>query len=302
MMEAVGFDRNKHTEEQIALALEAGRFPHAVLIEGGSPDERRSLALKITASLLCEDDEKIPCGQCHSCLKTLGGFHPDVLFYEPKRNPKTSTKNELYYVDYIREIRDSSFVIPMEADIKIAVLCEAQTMNEQAQNAFLKILEEPPEFAVFILLSSTKSVFLPTILSRVMTYTLSGEASDNNEAIPREAAYAAAESVTEAIAAPSHFEIVRAAGVFDKNGDLLKAALPIMAEIFVGALRVKYSAKEADDADPCSILASKLSRRALLKLVDDVNILSEALNMNANLNLTITRLCTLFRSASSEQE
>ena len=75
-----------------------------------------------------------------------------------------------------------------------------------------------------------------------------------------------------------------------------------MAEIFVGALRVKYSAKEADDADPCSILASKLSRRALLKLVDDVNILSEALNMNANLNLTITRLCTLFRSASSEQE
>ncbi len=301
-MEAVGFDKNIYAEGLIAGALESGRFPHAALIEGGSPEERRSLALKITAALLCDDDEKIPCGQCHPCIKTLGGFHPDVLFYEPKRNPKTSTKSEIYYVDYIREIRDSSFVIPMEAEMKIAVLCEAQLMNEQAQNAFLKILEEPPEFAVFILLSSTKSVFLPTILSRVMTYTLPGEVTDSNEAIPREKAYAAAESIAEAIAADNHFEIVRAAGVFDKNGDLLKAALPLMAEIFVGALRIKYSANEADPADPRSVLAARLSRRALLKLVDDVNILSDSLNMNANLNLTITRLCTLFRSASNEQE
>ena len=302
-MKATGFDKSNHTHALIAGALEAGRFPHAALIEGGTPDERRSLAAKITAALLCEDDEIIPCGECHSCIKALGGFHPDILFYEPKRNPKTASKTANYYVDYIREIRDSSFIIPMEADTKIAVLCEAQLMNEQAQNAFLKILEEPPEFAVFILLSSTKSVFLSTILSRVTVYTLSSDAAETDSDIPYENALAAAQSVARAVVADNHFEIVRAAGVFDKNQELLKASLPLMSEIFVKALKIKYSALNGEAGDEVSeLLSRRLSRRTLLKLTDYVNLISDSLSINANLNLTITRLCTLFKNASNEQE
>lgn len=300
-MRIKGFDSSNFTEELIERALSVGRFPHAVIIEGGTAKDRIDLARKISLSLICTDGECRPCGECMNCRKTSMDIHPDVLIHQPKR--KNTSKNDSYYVDYIREIRDMAYIIPNEADIKIIILEEAQLMNEQAQNAFLKILEEPPAFAIFMLLTSTKSVFLSTILSRVTVYSLGGETADGKDTAAAEKANAAAESVAYALASDSHFDIVVATGVFDKNQKLLSDSLPVMNEIFMQSLRIKYNASDKENyPEVCDLLAKKLSKRTLLRLCDDVNILSDALKQNANLNLTIARLCTLFKSASLEQE
>ena len=290
-MEVIGFDKSDYAEKLIADAISSGRFPHAVLIEGGSPEKRKELARRISASLLCKDGAQVPCGSCLPCRKALGAFHPDVLFH----NPSASSKRPAYSVDQIREIRDETFIIPMEADLKITVLCEAQYMSPIAQNAFLKILEEPPGYAVFILLAQTKSVFLPTIISRVTVYTLPGEAEREAGEISAEEAYSAAEKTAEALLSDGHYEIVMAAGAFSGNAALLDAAMPLMSGIFMNALRIKYSAGDFEGTALEKKLSSKLSRRALLSLIDSVDTLTSEIKMNSNLNLTVTRLCTLFK-------
>ncbi|MBR6360284.1 MAG: hypothetical protein IKH65_09795 [Clostridia bacterium] len=297
-MEIVGFDRNNHTQEMIYRALLSGRFPHTVILEGGLPEERLDLAVKIASALLCRDNNTVPCGECHSCRKIEHRTHPDVLILKPEK--KEGSKNETYFVDYIRQIRDNAFIIPHESDLKIFILQEAQIMNDQAQNAFLKILEEPPEYVIFILLASTKSVYLPTILSRASVFTLGGETREVKDTVSRERAEAAAEAVCLALG--NRYELVMAAGVFDKDQKLLTATLPILGEIFSDTLRVKYSAYEGEPPELCRNLASKFSKRTLLRLADDVNILTEALRQNANLNLTLARLSSLFKSAETEQE
>ena len=300
-MNIIGFDNSNHTEKLIATSLATGRFPHGAIIEGGTPEERLSIAKKIASAIICSDDSSRPCGVCNSCRKTMMGIHPDVIIKQPER--RNSSKNKSYQVDYIREIRDEAYIIPNEADSKIFILEEAQLMNEAGQNAFLKVLEEPPEFAVFILLTSTKSVFLPTILSRAMVYPLGGDISEAVDEEIRERAFAAAESIALAVTGDNHFELVRAAGIFDKDQKLLEFSLPIMSELFMQALKLKYNASDKSDyPECCDTLSEKLSKRTLLRLCDNVNILTNALNHNANLNLTIARLCTLFKSASLEQE
>lgn len=300
-MTVTGFEKNDHTQMLISSALASGRFPHTAIFEGGLPEERLSLAVKTAQVLLCDGGPVVPCGECANCRKIAHGTHPDVIFLKPEK--KENSKNESYFVDYIRQIRDLAYVIPNEAELKIFILEEAHIMNDQAQNAFLKILEEPPQFTRFILLTPTKSVYLPTILSRAGVFSLGGETRDKKNGISRERAEAAAIAVAEAIPANTHFELVRAAGVFDKNQDLLKEALPVLNEIFMNALKVKFSAGEKENLpEICSVLAAKLTRRNLLKLIDEVNALSESLRQNANLNLTTARLCTLFKSAGKEQE
>ncbi len=298
-MKVNGFDTSSRVEGLICGALSLGRFPHAAIIEGGSLPDRLSLSKKIARALVCGSTEAIPCGECSHCRKSAYDMHPDILIYEPRK--EKGHKDEAFSVDYIREIRDDAFIIPNEADKKVMILTQAELMNTQSQNAFLKILEEPPRYAVFILLCPTRSVFLSTILSRAAVYSCGEAISDEDEKIPKEKINEAAEAVALSVAAPNEFETVKAAGVFEKDQKLLKAALPVMAEIFAEALRIRYSVPGDTVYEASRTISSKLSRGTLLRLIDAVNELLSAMEMNANLNLTVARLCTLFRAATTEQ-
>ena len=204
-------------------------------------------------------------------------------------------------MDEVREqICAEAVIRPFSGKKRVFIVPEAEKMTPQAQNALLKTIEEPPEYVIFILLASTKSVYLPTILSRASVFTLGGETREVKDTVSRERAEAAAEAVCLALG--NRYELVMAAGVFDKDQKLLTATLPILGEIFSDTLRVKYSAYEGEPPELCRNLASKFSKRTLLRLADDVNILTEALRQNANLNLTLARLSSLFKSAETEQE
>ena len=291
-MKITGFDINNPVEQTLSVAVGAGRLPHAVILEGASAEERMALAKKLAAALVCCENSDAPCGSCPHCIKSAADSHPDVLIYSVEDKPKA------FKVDIVREIRNKAYIIPNEADRKVFILENAHTMGVEGQNAILKILEEPPAYVNFILLCSSKSGFLPTVLSRATVYNLGQAYSSESDELPREKVVSAASGVAKAVVDFNDMEIVKAASVFEKDQKLLRAALPVIQEIFAAALRIKYSADDgsADFGELPSELSSKLSRRSLLELIEASDSLMNSLKLNANHNLMVTALCTKLRS------
>ena len=137
---------------------------HANLIIGDK-DVSLELAWNMAKRMLCKGAGNKPCGVCPSCRKVEKRIHPDVLFVERADGDKGKTKKEII-IDQIRALEKDAPVLPNDGDAKVYILPEADTMNEKAQNAFLKILEEPPSFVSFILCAQSREKLLPTIRSR----------------------------------------------------------------------------------------------------------------------------------------
>ena len=159
------FCYNKRAQETLAAFVNGGRFPHALLLEGPEGSGRRTFAREIAAALFCRGEHK-PCGNCNQCRKVLEQNHPDVEYYGGDGSRRS------FHIDTIRQLRQNAWLLPGEAPCRVCVLCGAENMTDQAQNALLKILEEPPEHTVFILTAENRSMLLPTILSRVQTIRL----------------------------------------------------------------------------------------------------------------------------------
>ncbi len=293
-MKIEGFNLENSVEKSISAALNSRRFPHAVILEGGSIQERMALAKKTAAALVCAGGGEVPCGACSACKKSAADSHADVLIYSVEDKPKA------FKVDIVREIRAKAYIVPNEADRKVFILENSHTMGVEGQNAILKILEEPPSYVNFILLCSSKSGFLPTVLSRAAVYNLGQTSSVQGDGVTREAAVEAAKNVALAVTAMNDFEIVKAAGVFEKDQKLLRAALPVMQEIFAVALRIKYYAEGENNefGTAAKELAHKLSRNSLLALIEATEALMEATRLNANHNLMVTAVCTKLRKAA----
>ena len=159
------FCYNKRAQETLAAFVNGGRFPHALLLEGPEGSGRRTFAREIAAALFCRGEHK-PCGSCSQCRKVLEQNHPDVEYYGGDGSRRS------FHIDTIRQLRQNAWLLPGEAPCRVCVLCGAENMTDQAQNALLKILEEPPEHTVFILTAENRAMLLPTILSRVQTIRL----------------------------------------------------------------------------------------------------------------------------------
>lgn len=291
-MKITGFNYENPIEKALGTALASGRLPHAVILEGGSSQERMALGKKIAAALVCSSGGlDIPCGSCPNCVKSAADSHADILVYTVEDKPRA------FKVDMVRDIRSNAYVIPNEADKKVFILENSHTMGVESQNAILKILEEPPSFVSFIMLCSSKSVFLPTVLSRATVYSLGEAAASPDEAQPRDAVIEASSGIAKAVASLNDFDIVKAAAVFEKDQKLLRAALPVIQEIFAAALREKYNAADGSGEFGTlpSELALKISGRSLLALSEALNGLMNSVQMNANHNLTVTALCTVLR-------
>ena len=159
------FCYNKRAQETLAAFVNGGRFPHALLLEGPEGSGQRTFAREIAAALFCRGEHK-PCGSCNQCRKVLEQNHPDVEYYGGDGSRRS------FHIDTIRQLRQNAWLLPGEAPCRVCVLCGAENMTDQAQNALLKILEEPPEHTVFILTAENRAMLLPTILSRVQTIRL----------------------------------------------------------------------------------------------------------------------------------
>ena len=148
--------------EQLRRAAASGRSSHAYLFLGGAGAGKRLIANTFAKALQCEG-EKRPCDSCKSCHAFNHGNHPDVIYFQPLKNGKT------YTIEDVREqLLETVDLKPFQYEKKIYIIEKADTLNIQSQNALLKTLEEPPAHAVFLLLAERAEAFLPTILSRVV--------------------------------------------------------------------------------------------------------------------------------------
>ena len=135
-----------------------GRFPQSILLTGPKGIGKLTAARVLTMALLCESTGEKPCGQCAACRKVEQNYHSDVTCID--------AGDAEIKVDTARRIRSECAVYPGDSDRRIFLIRHAQNMNAAAQNALLKLLEEPPEYALFILMTENESAILPTILSR----------------------------------------------------------------------------------------------------------------------------------------
>lgn len=131
---------------------------HALLFCGPSGIGKKRIALAWAQGILCEK-EKPPCGKCHSCLRVQSQQHPDLLMIDT--GDAASIK-----IEQVRQIQNFSSLKSFEAGSKVIIIDAAEKLTQQAANALLKTLEEPPEGAYFSLITSNRGAVLGTILSR----------------------------------------------------------------------------------------------------------------------------------------
>ncbi len=147
---------NERLKENLALSVGRGRISHFYLISGPTGSGKHTLAKLLSAAILCQAEGK-PCLSCNACRKVMGDAHPDCITVSDPEHKTVAVK-------IVRDARADMYVMPNESNRKIYIF--PQELGVEGQNALLKILEEPPEYGVFILLSDNPEKLLPTVRSR----------------------------------------------------------------------------------------------------------------------------------------
>ncbi len=153
-------------KEHLQNALNTGKISHAYIINGEKSSGKEFIAKIFAMALQCEAEGIEPCNECRSCKQTLSKNQPDIIYVSHEK-PNTIS------VDDIRsQVNNDVGIKPYSSKYKVYIINEAEKMTQQAQNAILKTLEEPPAYAVMILLVSNINTLLPTILSRCVTLNM----------------------------------------------------------------------------------------------------------------------------------
>ncbi|MCI5602187.1 MAG: DNA polymerase III subunit [Lachnospiraceae bacterium] len=151
---------NEHIVAHFKKAIENNKISHAYIINGEKGIGKRTVAKAFAMTLLCEEKGTVPCMKCHSCVQALTDNNPDLITITPDK-PTTLS------IDHIRQTLVNDVELkPYSNSHKVYIVEDAELMNNAAQNAILKTIEEPPEYAVIILLTTNISALLQTVLSR----------------------------------------------------------------------------------------------------------------------------------------
>lgn len=143
-------------------SVELEKIPHALLFYGPDSVSQESLALELIKLVNCQNEKFTarPCQKCRSCQDIEKKVHPDLFMVKPEENKEIK-------INQIRELHTHFSLRSYSAPFKTAIITQAHGLNQQAQSAFLKLLEEPKGKTLFILITEYPEMLLPTILSRV---------------------------------------------------------------------------------------------------------------------------------------
>lgn len=324
-MKALDFVGNNRVIDQLGCLIDSGRFPHALIIEGEQGLGKRTLARQLAAALVCRSESK-PCMECAQCRKAVQNIHPDIFEHSASGGANS------FHVDVVRNVISEAFVQPNEAEYKVYVLGNADCMSVSAQNALLKVLEEPPSYVVFILTASSKSMMLETVLSRSVVVTLEGVSLDdgvkyisnhfddvdesnikaNLEAFNGnigKAIDALQEGKTgdltnvcidlcKALVNDNEYALLTACSVFQKDRQGIVFAMELLKNIFRDALVYSSGCDLiSGQLETITLLKNKLTRQKLIDLIAICDKLKEMALMNSNNSLLITKICYSLREA-----
>lgn len=163
---------NARLKKNLQQSIHSGKVSHFYLISGPEGSGKKTLARLLAAALLCQAEEK-PCLHCPACRKVMEDKHPDFITVQDPEHKNVAVK-------IVRRVRDEMFIRPNEAGRKIYLF--AQELGIEGQNALLKILEEPPDYGVFFLLTDNPEKLLQTVRSRGVLLSL--------QALPEQELYA----------------------------------------------------------------------------------------------------------------
>ena len=153
-------------KEHLRGVLSTGKVSHAYIISGERNSGKEFIARIFAMALQCEKGGVEPCGECHSCQQALSKNQPDIIYVSHEKPGTISVE------DIRTQINADISVKPYSSPRKIYIMNEGEMMTVQAQNALLKTLEEPPEYAVILILTTQAEALLPTILSRCIVLNM----------------------------------------------------------------------------------------------------------------------------------
>lgn len=242
---------------------------HAYIISGPAGSGRHALARRLAAAMLCTGGGERPCGTCPACLKTEKGIHPDFSVTAGPEAGKPIT------VDQVRALRSDAYIRPNEGERKVYLLEEADRMNPSAQNAMLKLLEEGPAYAAFLLIAGNAGGLLQTVRSRCEELALTPVEGEERPALDPEQ-LEQAERLAAALERAGELELLETAlSVLDvkRSREELSAFLDAL-ERALGARAVRGG-----------------ERRRLMHAVDLVNRLRDAARLNVSAGQLSGWLC-----------
>lgn len=147
-------------------AVQEDKVSHAYILNGERGSGKKMLAALFATTLQCEKGGPDPCNVCHSCIQAESGNHPDIIRVQHEK------PNTISVEDIRTQVNNDILIKPYQGPYKIYIISEADLMTPQAQNALLKTIEEPPEYAVIFLLTENAEALLPTITSRCVMLKL----------------------------------------------------------------------------------------------------------------------------------
>lgn len=153
-------------KEHIQNAIASNKVSHAYIINGERNAGKEFIARIFAMTLQCEKGGKEPCNECHSCKQALSHNQPDIVYVSHEK------PNSIGVEDIRGQINNDIGIKPYSSPRKIYIMNEGEKMTPQAQNALLKTLEEPPEYAVILILTDNVEGLLPTIISRCVVLNM----------------------------------------------------------------------------------------------------------------------------------
>lgn len=241
---------NEQLRENLRSALSRGRISHFYLLSGPRGSGKHTLARLLAAAILCRREEK-PCMGCNACRKVMADSHPDFITID---DPEKKTVT----VDLIRQARADIYVQPNESEYKVYLFPRAQDMGLAGQNALLKVLEEPPKYGVFLLLTDNPEKLLPTVRSRCTELKL--------QALPEKLLHRQLrQDFPNAGDADLDAAIQRSGGFLGQAREILEAgdALPPQTERFIRA----FGAKDSLELVQTLVPMEKWKRDALAEIL-----------------------------------
>ncbi len=280
-MENAFFSNDINVKKLIDNFFQRGRIPHGILLRGGNAELRRECAMYMAMRYQCVGDNP-PCGKCGQCLKILSDCHSDVI------TARGSGKTGIISIEEIRRITGDSVIKANEGKYKVYILFDVdKKLMREAQNAFLKTLEEPPENVVFIMTCESDKALLDTIRSRVTLISL-----DNKEQVSQEIS-GFAEDIVMSMLQTREFPLMKALACIIADRAKAKEILLQVKEILRKSLSQCFMVEtDSDIAEKASL---KLGKIKILKLIEATDSAVMYIEQNGDMNLLSAYLCGKYR-------
>ena len=315
--------------------IQEGRVNHAVLISGEAGTGKWTLAKGLAAALLCRGEGPKPCGKCRACQQMEDLAHPDLIVLEKGKHLKREDEGKRNItIGDIREMILLTAQHGLEGNRRVVLIRHAEDMLDPAQNALLKILEEPPEGTFFLMTTKQPGMILPTVVSRCRPLKIRPWTEAELEAMlvqrgteavsARKAAQEAEGSIGQAIAltenqgywqfreevigdwmnCPSRSDILQVSGKWANRKDEGEAAITLLERIFSRMLRrsLRISREETETGLPEKWI--RFEERATpgdyVRILEGIALARERISRNVSLSAAMEQLLLLLMEASGK--